>query len=42
MTAKGCWLSAETNLGEKKSPRDITHKMVGNRVQKGKGGNQDK
>ena len=28
--SKGLWLLVEDHLGEKNSPRDITHKMVGN------------
>ena len=32
MAPRGCWLSVEDHLREKLSPRDITHKMVGNSV----------
>ncbi len=28
--AGGCWMPTEDHFGEKNSPKDITHKMVGN------------
>ena len=33
MAARDCWLPLEDHHGEKISPRDITHKMVGNKPQ---------
>ena len=31
VATRSCWLPAEDHLGEIFSPRDVTHKMVGNR-----------